>query len=1070
MAGVSFNVLGPLEATAGGEPLDLKGPRHRAVLARLLIAGGRVVPLARLIDDLWDDPPAGAAGAVQTFVAALRRALEPDRPPRAPARLLVSVAPGYALRTEPEAVDAWRFEAGVRDAARLLAEGRAAQALARLDEGLRSWRGPAYAQFAEEDWARGKIARLDGLRLLAVERRAEAVLALGRPAEAAVDLEAHVTGHPLREDAWRLLALALYRTDRQGDALGVLRRARQILREELGVDPGPELRRLEADILAQAPHLHPVPQPATTERRLVGRDRELAELEHTRERLALISGDAGMGKTTLAEALSSSLASQGWTVAWGRSPEEGAPAGWPWTEMLGTLTAAGFEATPSTGDDRFSAHRAIAAFVAEVAREAPLLLVFDDLHWAGEETLSLLTSLVTSLDSVPDLGRVLIVATFRDTEIPDGLAAALGRLARAEPVRLRLGGLPANAVEALVRTTAGEPVDARATRTIQERSGGNPFFVRELARLLRAEGQAALSAVPAGVRDVIRHRLAKLPEQARTTLRLAAVIGQDFDLDVLAALEGDVLDAVDAALSAGFIIERDGGSLEQDSTGRDGLAFAHALVRETLYADLSGPRRARRHAEVAEVLERLRPADIEAIAHHLLKSGQASKSGEASAKTVRYVRMAAERAEQRFAPHEAARLWHAAIHAHDGTEDHDGTEQRLDLVMGLVRALAVTGDLDGARRHRAAAITTAGSLPDPQAAAEIIGAFTTPANWPRNDDEQLSRLIVDVTTRTLAALPPSTDPASERARARLLGTIAMETRGGTQDHGREAARKAEEIARRLDDPALLAFALNGRFLHTFERTGLAPERAGLGADLIELSRRHHLVVFEVLGHLIMIQSRSALADFASADEHAAAATRLAERHDVPLVAVFTGWYGALKTAVAGRPAEPAYRQAAARLTGSGMPGMEEGLLPLALLCLRLQGAAAPTEIGDLGPYEPWARPLTLLATGQREDAAKALHDLPESPCDLLLEVRLCLAAIAAIDLGDRTTMERLYDDLLPAAGELAGAGSGVLTLRPVAAYLADLATALNRTPAATQHHDQARAIAEQAASTAAEVR
>jgi hypothetical protein len=124
--------------------------------------------------------------------------------------------------------------------------------------------------------------------------------------------------------------------------------------------------------------------------------------------------------------------------------------------------------------------------------------------------------------------------------------------------------------------------------------------------------------------------------------------------------------------------------------------------------------------------------------------------------------------------------------------------------------------------------------------------------------------------------------------------------------------------------------------------------------------------------------------------------------------------------------------------------MEEGLLPLAFLCLRLQGADAPSEIGDLGPYEPWARPLTLLAAGLREEAAEALHDLPASPRDLLLEARLCLAAIAAIDLGDRPMMERLHTALLPAANELAGAGTAAVTLGPVSTYLSNLTTALGR--------------------------
>src|SRR3954452_1028573 len=184
-----FGVLGPVAAwDATGDAIGLKGPRHRAVLARLIIARRRVVPVSLLVEDLWADPSPGAVGAVRTFVAALRRALEPDRPPRAPARLLVTEGPGYALRAEADAVDAWRFEAALDAAAALRPEA----ALARLGDALGWWRGPAYAEFAYEDWAAAECGRLAELRLRAVERRAEARLALGRAAEAVPELDAHV--------------------------------------------------------------------------------------------------------------------------------------------------------------------------------------------------------------------------------------------------------------------------------------------------------------------------------------------------------------------------------------------------------------------------------------------------------------------------------------------------------------------------------------------------------------------------------------------------------------------------------------------------------------------------------------------------------------------------------------------------------------------------------------------------------------------------------------------------------------------------------------------------------------
>ena len=673
---VAFGVLGPVAAWDGtGDTIALKGPRHRAVLARLLVARRRVVPVGRLVEDLWagqDEPPADAVGTIRTFVAALRRALEPERPPRTPARLLVTEGPGYALRAEPEAVDAWRFERTVTAAATLPAP----HALNHLEEALSWWRGPAYADFADESWARAERSRLTELRLHAVERRAETQLALGRAAEAVPDLDAHVAEHPWREDAWRLLSLALYRTGRQGDALAVLRRARTLLVDQLGADPGPTLRRLEADILDHAAHLDPGPH----------------------------------------------------------------------------------------------------------------------------------------IDHPPSL--------------------------------------------------------------------------------------------------------------------------------------------------------------------------AHA-PHLTPGSDPNGP---------------------------------------------------------------ADRVWAEATAAYDRTVA-SGARARLESTVGLLRDLAVTGGggLEAARRHRLAAITAAQELGDPELTARVIGAYDVPAIWTRVDDPQQAADTVAAAERTLAALPPEAHLA---ARARLLATIALESRGTRSARGPQAARQAEDIARRLNDPALLAFALNGTFMQTFHRAGLAPQRDEIGAELVALSARHGMVTYEVLGHLIRIQSRSALADFTGADEHAAAADQLAERHELPLVGVFTQWYRVLRLAATGSPhpaeAATAYQDAALRLDGAGMPGLEHGLLALALLCLRLRnGQPAQTdEHVDWGPYEPWARPLVLLAGDRPNEARAALSSLPDPPRDLLFEALWCLAARAALAVDDRGTMERAHAELTPAAAESAGAGSGLLTLGPVAQYLDDLAVAL----------------------------
>ncbi|MFE9252938.1 BTAD domain-containing putative transcriptional regulator [Streptomyces sp. NPDC007088] len=654
---VDFGVLGPVAAwDEQGRPVPLRGPRHRAVLARLVVARRRVVPVARLVADLWQEEPEGdAVSAVRTFVAGLRRALEPERLPRAPARLLVTEGPGYALRAPRGSVDAWRFEEAVESAA-LLPPARAVPLLARA---LESWRGPAYADFAGEPWTDAERARLAELRLHAVERHAAARIARGRPAEAVADLDAHVARHPWREEGWHLLASALYGSGRQADALSVLRRARGMLRERLGVDPGPRLQRLEEDVLRQAEHLS-----------------------------------------------------------------------------------------------------------------------------AGGE----------------------------------------------------------------------------------------------------------------------------------------------------------------------------GGS--------------------------------------AQVWAR------------------------------------------------AAAAWRGAAPA--------GSRRQLETSAGLLRDLAVTGGggLEAARLNRVAAVAAAEQLGDPELTARVIGVYDVPALWTRSDDPAQAAWLTGAAERTLRALPGE---GHEAARARLLATVAIESRGtshgppraAVRSRGPRAAREAEEIARRRQDRALLLFALNGVFLQTFHRSGLAARRDAIGAEILAVSARAGLETYEVLGRLVRLQARCALGDFEAADTHARAADELAARHELPLVTPFTAWYGALRTAWSEAPAPvalAAYEEAAGLLEGAGMPGLERGLLPLALLSVRLrhQLPLRPLEDADWGPYEPWARPLLLLAGDRPGRAREALRTAPDPPRDHLQEAMWCLTGRAARALGEEGLVERARAELAPAAGELAGAGSGLLSLGPVARWLEEL--------------------------------
>ena len=239
-------MLGPLEVTEHGAALALGGPRQRVVLAYLILEANRVVSTDRLIDRIWgDEPPEAARAALFAYVSRLRKLLGPGRIQARP--------PGYVLVAEPNEIDALRFGALVEEARRKAGDREAAAAL--LTQALDLWRGSALSDLAEYDALRPAITRLEEQRLGATEDRLEAEIALGRHREVVPQLEALTGEHPLRERLWSQLILALYRAGRQGDALGAYHRARTTLVEELGIDPSPELLRLETQVLNQDPAL-----------------------------------------------------------------------------------------------------------------------------------------------------------------------------------------------------------------------------------------------------------------------------------------------------------------------------------------------------------------------------------------------------------------------------------------------------------------------------------------------------------------------------------------------------------------------------------------------------------------------------------------------------------------------------------------------------------------------------------------------------------------------------------------------------------------------------------------------
>ncbi|WP_234018893.1 MULTISPECIES: BTAD domain-containing putative transcriptional regulator [unclassified Streptomyces] len=391
---------------------------------------------------------------------------------------------------------------------------------------------------------------------------------------------------------------------------------------------------------------------------------------------------------------------------------------------------------------------------------------------------------------------------------------------------------------------------------------------------------------------------------------------------------------------------------------------------------------------------------------------------------------------------------------------------RLHATAGLLRDLAVTGPdgLEEARRHRQDLVAAAEATGDTELAARIIGSYDVPAVWTRADDPDGAGELARAAARAAARLGPEGPSA---LRARLLSVVAVESRGdaaadaplpraadarSTEPWRLRAERAAEEavrLARRLGDPALLAFALNGAFMQSYAACGSAARRDALGAELTGLAADHQLPSHEVLGRIVRVQALAGLGDLAAADAEAEEIDRLAHRNERPLAAVFTAWYRALRTCETdGWPAaRPRYAHVLARTADCGMPGLAGGAAALVALVpvMRDDAPIDPEDFAhlDAGPYRPWLEPLLLAASGAAEQARRALTEVPRPPHDLLQEALWCVLARAAAHVGHRPVLRRAREELAAAEPEFVG-GSGLVSFGTVARHLAAADAALDR--------------------------
>jgi DNA-binding SARP family transcriptional activator len=1080
---LAIRLLGPLQADVAGVTADLGGPRQRAVLAMLLIARGAVVSVDRLIDDLWHgEPPPRATGGLQVYVSNLRRTLEPARAPRTPAAVLVSAAPGYALRVDVSAVDAWRFEQLVRGAADL----DAASAATALEEALDLWRGDPLAEFAAEAWAAPEAARLDELRLVARERLVDAWVRSGRSAEAVPEAETLVRDVPLREDGWRLLALSQYLGGRQGDALATLRRARQVLSEELGIDPGPRLAQLEQDILAQSVELTPVPEPvrarpaavappppvAEATRTFVGRAEErqalLAAADAARSgtsALALVAGEAGGGKSALLGRLRADLLAAGWRVTVGRCPEdEGAPPNRPWAEVMRALATEidpgrfgtalqGLlsDDAPADSSDallgRFRLHRAVRDWLSSLD-DRPLAILFDDVHRADGETRALLASVLDQ----GLVNRTLFVLAYRPGSGAD-LDELRATVARYNPTRVRLTGLAGDEVAELIETVTGSVPDPSLVSALAVRTDGNPFYLKESARLLVSEGDlVATSQVPEGVADVLRRRLARLPEESVSVLRLASVIGRDVDIALLIGAaevdEDTVLEALEAGLISDLLVE----------PGPGAVRFSHLLVRETLYAGVPNLRRVRWHARVANAVAELYPSDLTALAHHAARAATPATAADAA----RHCVAAAELARSRYAYDLESELYLDAQQCLELVPQPD-VPALVEVMTRRVPALIRAGDTTTATRVRARAIKLAIRVADAAVLADAICAGTvaelrgTLRRYGESDQALIS-LIENVL---------EDDTLDDVRRCRLLITLVRETSSVDDPRCEPAIEASLRLARELGDPVLIGIALTSATeeypadIRTDRREENRAELAAIGAE-------HGLPVHMVAAHILGVNSAAAELDLAEAHRHTELVREMARTYELRQAGFIAEALDAMQTVMSGDIDRAEQMFAAAHATQMNRGTVDAGAAwLLARVMLRYNQGRLGELVDELrAAYEtglPALAHLLALALAEGGDLSEAREMLDAAPPLFRDYLWLLFSTIRALTVAAVRAAElapQLFDDLLPYADHVAGSASNGFVLAPVALALGRLALVLDRPDDARRHFEQARAVAE----------
>jgi tetratricopeptide (TPR) repeat protein len=829
----------------------------------------------------------------------------------------------------------------------------------------------------------------------------------------------------------------------------------------------------------------------------VGRVREMQELRAALEdaaagqgRLFLVTGEPGIGKSRLMEEFAKLLVGQGWRVLVGRCWEHGgAPAYWPWIQVIRAAGGQFEDCLPGSpdaddrprtsepgwapafvdpGSDRFGLFDGVARFLAEVAGKDPVLVVLDDLHAADEPSLLLLRFVAQTMTAE----RVLLLGAYREAEgrvheLAE-LFADLARLGRRIPLR----GLSRPEVGAYMGRVAGRAPPEAAVARVHDVTAGNPFFVGEVVRVLPASGSLVdpgdsvadpMRWIPEEVRALIRRRVAGLPTEAVSNLRVAAVIGREFELRILRRISrlsvGRLADALSEAVRAGILAE------DVSVPGR--YAFSHDLVRETLYQDMAVARRLALHRTIGLVLADVFHEDPEphlaVLAHHFMQS---AALGDA-ALAVEYSIRAGDRAAGLLAYEDAAQHYRRALQLLPMLE-HAGQERRCAVLLRLGDVQWRAGELKGAYPTFEEAAAVAGRLGAAEMLARAALGYVSggaPFRLGLGGLLQTGEFGDQITgvrllEQALAALPDR----DSSLRAQALARLATELYPTDQpDRCAALSEQAVAMARRLGDPEALLVALHGRHWAMMAPDGVGGRLAN-AAELLDVGATVGDQEMTFLAHHVRLHCFLELCDVGGVDAELKAMAHVADRIRQPVYQWHAASLRVMRTLLDGRLDEA--EGVARGLLDPASPSRSDHLTYLVECILMVAIRWAQGRLGEVqdairlyGERFPaiarWrdalvAAELTDQPAARSEVERHARRGFADLPRDGLWILHLCALAEACIVIGDHPRAAQLYQLLSPYADRNAISVSTV-PFGPVALRLGMVAAMLGRWEEAERH-------------------